>query len=263
MAIFRGNIYSKTLDLETGVTVVLPQDQRSGVYRGKMKTLYLLHGLSRNNSTWVDRSTLVEDASIYNVAVVMPEAGRNFYTDNPYGCDYEHYIAEELPELCEKMFGFSSDREDRYIGGLSMGGYGSVMITLKYPHKFAGCAAFSAVSDMERLTGEQLPARRKRESVAIFGQTPEQWQEHDIYRLIEHYDDHGVAKPKFAVWCGTQDHLMDDNIALRDALKAKGFSVDYRTWEGDHDWKFWTPATKLILETWFEKTLDENLALKR
>ena len=78
----------------------------------------------------------------------MPEVNRSFYTDMAYGPEYFTYITEELPGLCESMFHISTSSEDRYIAGMSMGGYGCLKAALSHPECYTGCAAISAVTNI-------------------------------------------------------------------------------------------------------------------
>ena len=57
------------------------------------------------------------------------------------------YVGKELVEMTRKMFPLSEKREDTYIGGISMGGYGALYNGMKYRDTFSKVAAFSPACD--------------------------------------------------------------------------------------------------------------------
>lgn len=95
--------------------------------------LYLLHGLSDNHSCWLRRTAVDRYAEEYGIAVVMPEVQRSFYCDMAHGPAYFTYIADELPQICQRLFRLSDKREDTFIAGNSMGGYGALKAALSRP----------------------------------------------------------------------------------------------------------------------------------
>lgn len=106
-----GSVYSKILDMDTGLTIVTPNKLREGKY----KVVYLLHGLCGNDRSWLDYSMLPAYAAKGDTVYVMPDAGRSFYSNMKYGFDYQRYVTEELPVICRNMFNISAAREDTGI----------------------------------------------------------------------------------------------------------------------------------------------------
>ena len=53
------------------------------------------------------------------------------------------FLNEELPEFVENYFPVSDKSEERYIAGLSMGGYGALLHGLTNPGKYRAIGAFS------------------------------------------------------------------------------------------------------------------------
>ena len=88
MALCEIRLYSEALGMQTTVNVVIPQKNTAGEIgvngkadREKYKCLYLLHGLSDDHSIWLRRTSIERYAQKYGICVVMPCAGRSFYTD--------------------------------------------------------------------------------------------------------------------------------------------------------------------------------------
>lgn len=127
MAFFKGSIRSQSLGMDTGLTVVLPFD-RAAVPETECPTVYLLHGHGENADVWTRMTSAERYANAYGVALVMPEVQRSFYTDMAMGLSYFSYVTKELPDTCQRLFHLSSRREDRFVAGLSMGGYGALKL---------------------------------------------------------------------------------------------------------------------------------------
>lgn len=132
MALLHVDFFSDVLGMCTSADVILPQ-QTSGQIgmegkgaEGKLKTMYLLHGMSDDQTIWQRRTSIERYVSQLGIAVVMPTTHLAFYTDTTYGMRYWTYISEELPKICREFFPQMSDKkEDNLAAGLSMGGYGA------------------------------------------------------------------------------------------------------------------------------------------
>lgn len=209
--------------------------------------LYLLHGCPHNHSVWQRYTALERYAEELNLAIIMPEANRSFYTDMKYGVDYFSYISRELPDLCERMFGISSDPAHRYISGLSMGGYGCLKISLSNPSAYRACFALSALSDIRlhiHRTKETDP--KIRDYRAVFGPelTPPDGQ--DVYYLAKQALL-SPSRPALYFYCGLQDGMYPEVQDLDDYLQKLHYPVTSKYWDGIHDWKFWDEAIQLVL----------------
>jgi len=175
MALIHCNFYSETLRLACSMNVILPQPPFLGAKGGRRRklyrTLYLLHGLSDDHTIWQRRTSIERYAVSYNLAVVMPDAQRSFYTDMARGLPYWTFLSEELLALARSFFPLSDAREENFVAGLSMGGYGAFKLALRCPDKFAAAASLSGALDVAGLAGrerERDPLGR-RELENIFG----------------------------------------------------------------------------------------------
>jgi len=105
--------------------------------------LYLLHGMNGNHHSWLKRTNVERILRNTNLIVVLPNTNNGFYTDTQYGYNYYTAIAEELPETLSRFFpNMTKKREKTFIAGLSMGGYGSMLLALK-TNRFSRAASFS------------------------------------------------------------------------------------------------------------------------
>ena len=241
MAHLRCDFRSEAMDMNTSMTVILPENTPLG----QVPVVYLLHGLADNCTGWSRYTSVERYAREKNVALVIPEVQRSFYTDMEEGIAYFTFVHEELPKICRGFFGFSQAREKNYMMGLSMGGYGTLKCVLRTPERYAGAAAFSAVADirgyaMGRTGGE------KRQFQAIFGpelNIPEDCNPMEMAKKIQ-----PDALPKMYMACGEQDELYKANAALAGILQDRGAPLRFEHWQGIHNWVFWDEAVRRAMD---------------
>ena len=238
MAFIEAKIFSEELRMATEVNVIIPQRSNAGEIgvnakkeRGRYRCLYLLHGLSDDQTIWMRRTSIERYATRYGIAVVMPRGDRSFYTDMKYGPKYFSYISNELPEIMNDLFPISDSREDNVIGGLSMGGYGALKIGMRRADKFSKIIALSSVADI-------VGSAKRFDStlVPIFGEDINIPPEDDIFAISSNLTDN---RPSIFMAVGKNDFLYSDNIKLRDHLQRLGYSLKFIEAEGIHSWDFW------------------------
>lgn len=243
MAHIRCDFRSEVLDMNTSMTVILPEQ----IKLSSVKVVYLLHGLADNCSGWSRYTSVERYARKYNLALVIPEVQRSFYTDMNYGMKYFKFIHEELSTICMGFFGFSGKREDTYLMGLSMGGYGALKCALTTPESYAGCAMFSAITDIEKAVNQAKDGKSE-EYHAIFGNSVA--KEANPYSLL--MQDHDYY-PSFYVACGDDDIRLFHSEKIVSALTEKQISVKYENWSGDHNWDFWDEAVRRAFDYFFKE----------
>jgi S-formylglutathione hydrolase FrmB len=238
MALLEVRFFSEKLGMWTTMTVLMPQDRREGE---RFKTLYLLHGLSDDDSGWTRRTSIERYVEPLRLAVVMPQVHRSFYTDMKHGLPYWTFISEEVPKVARAMFGLSDRREDNFVAGLSMGGYGAFKLALRCPDRFGAAASLSGALNMAapRHLVEEVPPEIVRDMRLIFGETGKAGEEDDLLWLLEQRAREGATLPKLYQVCGTEDFLYKDNQVFLDACRRLGVPVTYKEGPGGHDWGFW------------------------
>lgn len=252
MAFLVANFFSNTLERNVVVNVILPTDKRKGVQkREKFKTLYLLHGLTGNHNDWIHCSGILRWAQEKNLAVVMPSGENAYYIDNPISKMGE-FIGEEILEATRKMFPLSSRREDTFIAGLSMGGYGAIRNGLVYHYNYGYIAGLSsALRNFEQAF--DVPERNKKFDIA-FGEIEEAAKTDKNPRVAMDNlvalkkENPDMEFPKVYMACGTEDRLIDYNRLFRDLFQEKGFDITYEEEKGGHTWDFWNKYIRHILE---------------
>jgi putative tributyrin esterase len=260
MALFNSHFFSEVLGLSSSMYVIVPQKSiyQSGqsVSEGygaesnnsnKYPVLYLLHGLSDDHTIWLRRTSVERYAEEMSLAVVMPEVHRSFYTDMTRGGRYWTFISEELPVIVRSFFPISAAREDNFVAGLSMGGYGAFRLGLGKPGNFAAAASFSGALDMAvRMKDKSLDSD---EMENIFGDPDSMaGSRNDLFYLASELKKSGAVIPRLYQWCGTEDFLYKDNLNFRDHVLKLGFDLTYEEGSGDHSWKYWDRQIQSVLE---------------
>jgi len=256
--ILRGDYLSETLRMSTNVQMLIP-DKGSGPFR----VIYLLHGLHGNQGTWLDNSMLPVYAKKYNAVFVMPEVGRSFYLNLKYGRKYFDFVSEELPQICRNIFNISAKREDTAVMGCSMGGYGSLLLSLSRPDQFGFCGAISPaclyfkpmLDALRNDPGPYLKTGPEAEAVltdlrCTYGDGLGYRKEYDIGELARNFPA-GTEKPRIYGTCGTEDDLRKENVSFLADMKKTDFDYTYEEWSGGHDWYFFSDALKKTLDFWY------------
>lgn len=250
MAFIRTDFFSDALGMCTQMNVILPETAREDTAYGFDKpypVLYLLHGMTDDHTAWSRMTSLERYASQYKLAVIMPTTHLGWYTDMQYGYNYWTFISEELPEICAKFFpNISTAREDTFVAGLSMGGYGALKCAFGKPQRYAYAASLSGATDFAMHTkihaGDPY-------FEGIFGDLENTFKgsDNDVHALAEKLAASGEEKPKIYLSCGEQDPLLSMAESTHEHLKKLGYHVDYSTSPGKHDWKFWDEQIEKVL----------------
>ena len=245
MALLKVEYMSKALEMTTSFQAVLPDEGNLE----DAKVVYLFHGLTDNCTNWTRYSCCERYASEWGAALIIPEVQRSFYIDGVYGLNYFTYVSQELPQAVHRMFGLSLEREQNYVMGLSMGGYGALKCALTHPERYAGCGSFSGVTDLDGLGRIPAPPLHQREFDALLGTGKPAGAENNLFSLAAS----GRELPPIYLSCGEEDRLYPMNVsfaALLERQKAQ-YRFDHR--RGDHTWDFWDRSLQDCMEFFFGK----------
>ena len=255
MALLHVDYFSFVLGMEMQMDVILPETTRGqigmeGRENGdRWPTLYLLHGMSDDHTIWQRRTSIERYAADKGIAVVMPTTHLGWYTDMYRGLKYFTATALELPKICRQMFpNLSPRREDTWAAGLSMGGSGALKCALRAPEVFSRAASLSGGVDAEAVAGRLNDESRKGYWRDVFG-PPEsiRGSVNDLFAAASQLKD-SPLRPEIYMWCGTEDFLYDQNVRMRDHLRALGYPLRYEESPGDHQWKYWDAKIQTVLD---------------
>jgi enterochelin esterase-like enzyme len=125
----------------------------------KYPVLYLLHGIGGDEEEWhqhghpeVILDNLIADKKAVPMIVVMPNgraqpndrAEGNVFATAPAFANFENDLLKDLIPSIESRFSVKTDREDRALAGLSMGGGQSLNFGLAHLDVFAWIGGFSS-----------------------------------------------------------------------------------------------------------------------
>ncbi|NLG96457.1 MAG: esterase family protein [Chloroflexi bacterium] len=240
MALIRMDHVPESVKVNLPLNIILPDPGRIGdLPMSQRKVLYLLHGLGDDASGWQRYTSIEVLASIYGLVVVMPSAGRSFYTDMPNGQRYFSYLVDELPRYLEAVFGIAPRRENTMIAGLSMGGYGAFKAAFLRPEQYFAAASFSGLLSLDFLKAYPNDPRIE-EFTHVFGNLDALWgSEHDPAVWLKNASSNPQALPDLYAACGRDDDLYLLNLQFNAAARALGIKIDFYEAEARHDWFFW------------------------
>ena len=259
MAQLQINFFSKCLNRQVTCNAIIPIEKMS--IPGKperikkpLKTLYLLHGIFGNYTDWLTGTRIGLWAKERNLAVIMPSGDNSFYLDNDKGgALYGEFIGRELVEFTRELFPLSDKREDTYIAGLSMGGYGAIRTGLKYHETFSAIAGLSSAFVLNmavKSTDDSVMITERRSYLeSVFGDLDRLLgSDKDPKELVTSLKNKGLAFPDLYLCCGTEDFLVDYNRDFHQFLQDNKVEHIYVEGSGSHTWEFWDEYILKILD---------------
>lgn len=274
---------SEALGVSKSYLVYLPGGYAAGTRR--YPVVYLLHGYSGDETNWVKAGRLQQaaDALGLQAIVVMPDGDDSFYSNwvvpLPYeeclvhrpsafgrteraetSCvrrpRYEDYIVRDLVGDVEATYRAAADRRARALIGLSMGGFGALMLAMRNKDRFAVAASHSGlvsllyegphpykegsaiVSSRPALPGKLYSEDLRAQAARVFGGDLANWRAHDPSALAA-----GLKEGELAIYvdCGTEDgfKLADQARHLHEVLGKAGVTHTLELVPGEHSFALW------------------------
>ncbi len=245
MAFMEVDFYSEVLGLCCQANVILPQKKQGGgtavsAHEGRYPVLWLFHGGSDDHTAWQRNTSIERYVEDMGLAVVMPAAQFSMYANMAHGGRYQDFVSEELPELMRSFFPLSDKREDNFIAGISMGGYGALRTGLAHPEKYSALGCFSC-GNMTMMHALQDKIDLTDKHNLAFGDKIE-GTENDLYFLAQNLIKSAKPLPRIYQACGTGDFLINVSRHCRDFfndLPGAPFDYTYKEGPGEHSWEFW------------------------
>jgi S-formylglutathione hydrolase FrmB len=275
--------HSAALGVDKDVKVYLPAGYDPADAR-RYPVFYYLNGLGGDETNWVEMAKLdvAADALGLEAIVVMPDGDNNFYVDGLRTEDYdsclkegkglfipsqprrktcvraskyETYIVKDLIGWVDGKYKTITTRDGRGIGGLSMGGFGALVLAMKHPALFAATVSHSGLDAL--LYKGPFPYEKGKVQLAtdtsglaalgpvgewlrsIFGDDIAFWRAHDPAALVAKLSPGTL---KIYLDCGTEDVFQFHNGMqyLRDLLLERKIDHEFYMGPGAHDFAFWT-----------------------
>ena len=257
MALFDIKLFSTSLLTNTDIRVVVPTpdepfhpDETPYYQPGKKyQVLYLLHGAFGDCTVWTRYTGIERYAQQHKLIVVSASVTNSCYMDMAHGSKFMTYMTKELPAFINTMFPVSTRREDTFIAGISMGGYGTYRLALETPERFACAVSMSGALDIATLAEQTPPgAPSPMKFTEIFGEEPIRGSDNDIFALLNKRIQEGATLPKFYQCCGTEDFLYQMNQYVKAELERLPVDLTYDEAPGMHNWDYWDPQIRKVLE---------------
>ena len=196
--------------------------------------LYLLHGYGNDYQAWLRYTSIQRYAEEHRIAVVTFSCHNKAYQNASYGENFYDFLNKELPEFVENYFPISSNASQRYIAGLSMGGYGALLHGLQNPERYSAIGAFSpGIPD----PGASLdPHRVMRE---------------DLFHLTEDALKNNAVLPDLFLCIGDRDFLYERVSKYHQTFGHRWNSSRYRYDDlpgYDHEFAIWDMEVLAFLE---------------
>ena len=243
---------SKLMDGPIEYSIYLPAGYETS--NRSYPVLYLLHGYSDDQTGWVQFGEVarIADKGIENgdfppVIIVMPNGKVSWYcNDYKMANPWEDMFVKEFIPAIEKTYRIRPKKEFRAISGLSMGGYGSLMLAMRNPELFSSCVAFSSGT----FTDEEIVAMPDNNYNMFFGEIfgkgltekkriSDNWKGHSPLHLIYDVPKDKLKTIRFYIDCGDDDFLFEGNSQLHIQMRKLEISHEYRTRQGGHEWSYW------------------------
>lgn len=249
MAKFRINFFSHCLQRNVDFNMFIPNDPREeGAERAgetqspALKTVFFLHGYTGSAEDFWE---LTELAERYHFAMVMPNAENSFYLDaEATGFQYCTYVGQELVEYVRKTFRLALSKEDTFIAGLSMGGFGALHTGLTFPENFGKIVALSSALIIHEIAGiaegESNDMANYEYYLRCFGRLDMvEESTNNPETLIKRMAEKGQKIPGIYMACGTEDFLLEKNREFHRFLEQHQIEHCYYESPGTHDMVFW------------------------
>ena len=227
-------------------------------YEHGLPVVYLLHGAYGDNNSWMRFSSVERYLQAHNCIGVMAGVENSFYQDMAHGGKYFTYMTEELQAYVTRLFPASKKREDTYIAGLSMGGYGAWFLALSKPVLYAKAASMSGALDIAALYDSVKDKEDPNSPFRwrdIFGERVDHLVSGacDLFALYEKDCADGLI-PQLYQSCGDQDFLFKMNQDVHQRMTALGADITYHEVPGhDHNWDFWDQDIRRVLDWFFRE----------
>ncbi len=234
---FRARFYSQWLREERYFYVYLPPSYDVDISK-RYPVLYLLHGYGGSDESWrfdnvnVVLDSLIKVGKIVEMIVVMPDADTSFYA-NSYDKKrmYEQYIVEDLIAYIDATFRTIPHRETRAIDGVSMGGFGSMLLGMKYFDKFISVGSMMGAFD--------VPFEKVKHRKDIHSGDSLYWRSIQPVSIAQELTPKHFEGLNIFFYVGDKDPLKDSNIKMHEILKNKGIEHIFKIYPGEHNRDFW------------------------
>lgn len=255
-------VKSTTLGKEVEYSIYLPADYDKS--NRSYPVLYLLHGYTDDETGWTQfgeahliGDQLMQRGEVAPMIIVMPDAGVSWYINSYDGkSNYEDFFIKEFIPHIESTYRTRPTKQYRAVAGLSMGGYGTLIMATKHPDMFAAAAPLSSgvftddemINAQDRTWKEVLGELYGKKELVGKNRLTDHYSKNSILKIIETGNADELKKVRYYIDCGDKDFLIKGNMALHAVMIDKKIPHEFRVREGAHNWTYWRTALPEVLK---------------
>lgn len=210
-------------------------------------TLYFLPGYSANAEEIATCLPMRQMSARYGIAVVIPDGENSFYSDHPERATlHGSFVEKELVDITRALFPqLSHRREDTFIGGISMGGYGAAVHGLHAHDTFSRILMMSPAIEADMLfrpdaNGEERGVPRSIFDSVLGGEQGYRNSYMNPRKAVADLKAAGAELPRMYMCCGLQDTLVYDACkSFRTYLEEQNVPMTYVEGDGLHMLPYW------------------------
>ena len=246
-----GSLQSAALGKELKFAIQYPPSYKADS-KHLYPVLYFLHGMFGNEREFERRGVAAainkmrEEGKIGEFVIVSPAGENSFYLNAKNGARYEDAIIQDLIPYIEKNYRVMNTRSGRAIQGISMGGWGALLLAFKHPEMFATVTTHSAAlfSELPHPSGTDRRSQFMMQIIGkIFGDPPDE----DYFRTVNpmflvEANTAAIKKSGIKIYfdCGEQDRygFQESNKVFDDKLTKLGLAHEFHLFPGNHGWEY-------------------------
>lgn len=211
-------------------------------------TLLWLHGYQERSEDLLTHPLFERLAEIHQTAVVFPDVPDSYYLNQSWNhCYTEDFLIGEFMPYITKQYHLTTARNSMFLAGISMGGFGSLLIGAHNPSLFGKIACISGAFILDDLLIGNPEVVGSLSNMghfrSLFGDIPSLADDGSRNPLcaIESMENKQILPPVF-LSCGTEDLLHKRNAKLHHMMQKLSLDVSWYEASGDHNWDFFHRA---------------------
>jgi len=246
-----GSLQSAALGKELKFAIQYPPSYQTDAKR-RYPVLYFLHGMFGNEHEFERRGVaaainkLRDEGKIGEFVIVSPAGENSFYLNAKNGVRYEDAIVKDLIPYIENTYRVMNNQSGRAIQGISMGGWGALLLAFKYPDMFSTVTTHSAAlfAELPHPSGTDRRSQFMSQLVGkIFGDPPDEEYFRSVNPMfVVETNMAAIKKSGMKIYfdCGMQDRygFQESNKAFDDKLTKLGLAHEFHLFPGNHGWEY-------------------------
>ena len=240
----------KSIKMKRSIPVLVTVPETLRPYE-QAPVLYLLHGFSGDEKSWLSIQPRLKDWSDRDgVIIVTPDGENSWYWDSPLDekSQFETFVSKELVKYIDSHYPSRANRLSRAIAGLSMGGHGALWLAIRNKDVFGAAGSTSGGVDIR-----PFPKNWKMSvQLGELSKNKSRWDAHTVMTQLDKIQNKDLA---LIMDCGSSDFFYEVNCKLHEELLKRGIYHDFIIRPGKHNQVYWNNSIEyqwLFFKKFFE-----------